>query len=95
MKSKIKSIIIISIILFCMFTFFTKVNAAELYYGTDIKYEITNYYGGKYHDNDIAEITWINKNITSIEIPSNIKGYVVASIDNSACRDSAKRKVTG
>ena len=92
MKNSIKNkfIIIIFMLVFLLLLFTNKVSAAEeLYYGTDIKYEITDYYAGDYKYKDVACITWVNKNVTSIEIPSTINGYTVAVIGDRACSESA------
>ena len=88
MKDKVKVLSIVFCIVIFMFLMTNTSNATEYTYGNDLKYEITDYYAGDYQENDGVNITWINRYVTSIEIPSYINGYKVVSIGNAACQDS-------
>ncbi len=66
--------------------------ATEYYYGNNIKYELTDYWAGSYHKNNIvAQITWINGYCDEITIPSTVtndgKTYTVKSIGDIVCRE--------
>ena len=68
---------------------------------SNIKYTITDYWGNEYHkDQNVAQVTWINPNATTITIPATIKHvednktYSVKSISNSSVYNNTNNVTT-